>query len=403
MLASEALLYLTYLGVIFIIGVLLSMFSNRLRIPNVILLLAFGIFLNYIQRAGRIDIIFPSVFISSIGLLALIMIIFDASSRFKIKEFDILSWKTLKLTFIFLLLNLVFLTIAVKYIFGIENILLALAFAGLMSGTSPTGIISFVQQSKNKVIEFLEIESILNTPIIVLLPFIFIGLIGEFTGRQILENAIFQFVPMIEQVISGIGSGVIIGLIFFKVMRRYYSPSISPIATVTAALITYVLAENLGGSGVLAVTTLGLFFGNVFIKEKEELHKFSFMFTSFLEVFVFIIIGLVIFLPFTADFILKSMALFGVFLLVRFISINMAFFRKEFSFKEKLFMTLTVPKGVAEAVVAIALSAFVIPQIEAVLYLVLAFLIYSILISTITVKFSRFFIRTEIIKNIVKK
>lgn len=396
--ASEPLLYLTYLAVIFIIGVLLSMLSNKLKIPNVILLLAFGILLNYFGRGGVIDTTFPSVFISSIGLLALVMIVFDASSRFKIKEFDALSWKALKLTFIFLLLNLIFLTLSVKYIFGIESNLLALAFSALMSGTSPSGILSFIKHSKNKVVKFLEIESTINTPVIVLLAFVFAGLIGSYTNRQLFENLMFQFGPVAGQVIFGIGSAIIMGLVFFKIMRKYYSPSISPIATVTAALITYVLAENLGGNGVLAVTTLGLFFGNVFIKEKEELQKFSLMFISLLEVFVFVVIGLIIFMPFTAEFLLKSLALFGVFLLIRFISLNISFSRKDYSAREKIFITLAAPKGIAEAVVAVALSALMIPGIITVLDLALAFIIYSVIISAVTVKLSKFFIRTDIIK-----
>lgn len=394
---AEPLLYLTYLGVIFITGIILSMASVRLRIPNVLLLLAFGMFLNYLQKSGFLGLIFPPVFIASIGLLALVMIVFDASSRFKIKEFDEFSLKALKVTFIFLSLNLIFLTIFTKYIFGIQNIFLALIFSALMSGTSPSGILSFVKQSKNAVIEFLEIESILNTPLIVLLPFLFLSFVSA-PVQDIWSTLIAQFIPFAEQIISGIGSGIIVGLVFFKVMRRYYSQSLSPLATVTAALITYVLAENVGGNGVLAVTTLGLFFGNIFIKEKEQLQKFSFMFTSLLEVFVFVIIGLIIDFPLTTEFFIKSLALFGLFLIIRFLSINLSFLGKEYRMKDRIFMTLMIPKGIAETVVAIALSTVAIPQMKTILDIVLVFLIYSIIISTIITKFSKFFIRTKVVK-----
>ncbi|MBW2991699.1 cation:proton antiporter [Candidatus Woesearchaeota archaeon] len=395
---AEPLLYLTYLGVIFITGIILSMLSVKLKIPNVLLLLAFGIFLNYLGKIGLLEITFPPVFIASMGLLALVMIVFDSSSRFKIREFDEFSMKTLKVTFIFLALNLIFLTIFTRYMFGIQNIFLALIFSALMSGTSPSGVFSFMKQSKNAVVEFLQIESITNTPLIVLLPFLFLELIGGNGGQDFITTLVSQLGPFLEQVISGIGSGIIVGLIFFKVMRRYYSAALSPIATVTAALITYVLAENLGGNGVLAVTTLGLFFGNIFIKQKEELQKFSFMFTNLLEVFVFIIIGLIIDISFTQEFFIKSLALFGLFLLIRFVALNLSFFRKEYHMKEKIFMTLSIPKGIAVAVVAIALSTVLIPQMNTILDLVLAFFIYSIIISTIIAKFSKFFIRTQLVK-----
>ncbi|MBW2992631.1 cation:proton antiporter [Candidatus Woesearchaeota archaeon] len=395
---AQPLIYLTYLGVLFIIGIILSMFSHKLKIPNILLLLAFGIFLNYLAKIGLLDMGFPPVFIASVGLLALVMIVFDSSSRFKIREFDAFSWKALKVTFTFLSLNLVFLTIFTGYLFNIQNIFLVLIFSALMSGTSPSGILSFMKQSKNPVVEFLQIESIINTPLIVLLPFLFLELTTPAATQDILQTLISQLGPFLEQVISGIGSGIIVGLIFFKIMRKYYSPSLSPIATVTGALITYVLAENLGGNGVLAVTTLGLFFGNIFIKEKEELQKFSFMFTNLLEVFVFIIIGFIIDIPITQDFFLKSIALFALFLLIRFVSLNLAFFRKEYNLKEKIFMTLSIPKGIAVAVVAITLSTFIVVQMKAILDLVLAFLIYSIIISTVIAKFSKFFIRTQVVK-----
>jgi NhaP-type Na+/H+ or K+/H+ antiporter len=396
-LASEPLVYLTYLGIIFIVGILLSMLSSKLKIPNVLLLLAFGIALNYTQISGFIEVDFPDVFIASIGLLALVMIVFDASSRFKIKEVDMFSWSAIKVSVIFLILNLVFLTMSARYIFGIESIFLALIFSSLMSGTSPSGIFSFMKISKNKVVEFLQIESIVNTPVIVLLPFIFLGLMGRVGTQSIIETLTTNISPLLTQLIAGVGSGIIIGLVFFKVMRKYYSPSLSPVATITAALITYVLAENLGGNGVLAVTTLGLFFGNIFIKEKEELHKFSFMFTNLLEVFVFVIMGLIITIPFDAAFFLKSSLLFAVFLFIRFVSLNLAFKKKDYSLREKVFMTLSIPKGIAVAVVAIALSAVVAPQMATILDLVLVFLIYSLIISTIVSKFSKYFIRTQVV------
>jgi len=267
-----------------------------------------------------------------------------------------------------------------------------------MSGTSPDTVLSFMKQSKNSVVEFLQIESIVNTPLIVLLPFLFLDLLSGAATNGFYSVLVSQLTPFLEQIVSGVGSGMIVGLIFFKVMRRYYSATLSPIATVTAALITYVLAENIGGNGVLAVTTLGLFFGNVFIKEKDELHKFSFMFTNLLEVFVFVIIGLIINIPLTLSFFLKSLLLFFLFLLIRFASLNLSFFRKEYNMKEKIFMTLNIPKGIAVAVVAVTLSAYIVPQMKVVLDLVLVFLIYSILISTFIAKFSKFFIRSQVVK-----
>ena len=50
--------------------------------------------------------------------------------------------------------------------------------------------------------------------------------------------------------------------------KKQYSEILSPVTLIASTILTYILAEELGGNGVLAVTTLGLFFGNVYIKRK---------------------------------------------------------------------------------------------------------------------------------------
>ena len=80
--------------------------------------------------------------------------------------------------------------------------------------------------------------------------------------------------------VAGIGAGFLVGIIIFKVMKKAYSEILSPLAVITAALLTYILAENLGGNGVLAITTMGLFFGNVYVKQKIQLMEFSTFFAG---------------------------------------------------------------------------------------------------------------------------
>ena len=62
----------------------------------------------------------------------------------------------------------------------------------------------------------------------------------------------------------------------------------------TAAILSFILAENLGGNGVLAVTTMGLFVGNMIVKEKGSITEFASLFSLMLELLVFVLLGLVI-------------------------------------------------------------------------------------------------------------
>ncbi len=406
----EATTFLTYLAVVLLLGIICTLVSQKIKIPNILLLIIIGMLLGKIKYQGKLLMEFPPLFLTSIGILALVMIIFDSSSRFKLKEFDALSLNSLKLTGIFLVLNLIFLTIATMFVLGMKfnvySMLIALLFAALMSGTDPAAILSMFKQTKNKILKLLEIESLVNTPIIVLMPFIILDLIRRIEiGATALPTFFDQIFPILQdfilRLIAGIGAGILVGLFVFKLMKKKYSDVLSPLAIITAALLTYILAENFGGNGVLAVTTIGLFFGNMYIKQKMELQEFSSVFANSLEILVFILVGFIIKLPLNPDFFIKSITLFIIYLVIRYFAINVSF-KKEYSTKEKIFMTLNAQKGIAVAVVAFTLTILNIESISIILNTVLAFMLYSIIVSTIVVKFTKNFLNTEIKQNIAK-
>ena len=385
------LLFLTNLSIVLVIGLFITLISRKLKISNVLLLLLSGILISSLSVDGIQIISFPSDFLSSIAVLALVMIVFDAASRFKIKEFSLLSGEAIRLSFVFLVVNVIILTIASLFLFKIQSVFIAFLFASLMSGTDPGAILAMFSGSKNKVVELIEIESLVNTPLIVLLPFITLDIMSNFTGSFGLSTILEQLVPFLQQFVAGMGAGLLVGLIAFRLMKKGYSDKLSPLALITAALLTYILAENLGGSGVLAVTVMGLFFGNIYVKEKGKLFEFSGIFAHALEILVFVLIGLIVRIPFTADFFIRSSLLFVLYIIARFIAVNLSF-QKEFKFKEKLFMSLNVQKGIAVAVVAFSFAALNIEGINTVLNLTLVFMLYSILLSTVLAKFADLFI-----------
>lgn len=390
---ASVLLLLTYLAIILLTGLLTSIVSQKFRIPNILLLLLIGIGLGRIDYKGGPLIEFPELFLTSISILALVMIVFDSSSRFKLKQVDYLSLHTLWLSVVFLVLNLIFLTAFIMLVFDVKSIFLALMFAALMSGTSPTVVLSMFKNVKNKVFEFLGLESLLNTPLIVLLPFIILDLKTTLKDELGISIFIEQLVPLLQQFVVSIGSGVLIGLIMFKFMRKAYSVVLSPLAVITSALLAYIIAENLDGNGVLAVTTMGLLFGNVYVKQKFQLKEFASVFSNSLEILVFVLIGLVIIIPFSLEFFMKSVALFALHLLIRFFSIIFSLRGMNFTLKEKIFMSLNAQKGIAVAVVVFSLATLNIAGMGVILNLALAFMLYSIILSTVVFRMSKFFVK----------
>ncbi|MBU0614736.1 MAG: cation:proton antiporter [Nanoarchaeota archaeon] len=383
--------FLTHLSIILVIGLFMTLISKKLKISNVLLLLLAGILVGALQIEGVRLIEFPTEFLSSIAVLALVMIVFDSASRFKIKEFSVLSGEALKLAFVFLLVNVVILSLASFFLFRMQSPLIAFVFASLMSGTDPAAVLAMFSGSKNKVIELIEIESIVNTPMVVLLPFITLDIIKNFGATISARNLMTQLVPFLQQFVAGMGAGLLVGLIAFRLMKKGYSEKLSPLALITAALLTYILAENLGGNGVLAVTVMGLFFGNIYVKQKGRLFEFSGIFAHALEILVFIMVGLIVKIPYTVDFFIRSGILFVIYLCSRFIAVNLSF-PKGFTMGEKLFMSLNVQKGIAVAVVAFSFAALSFEGISTILNLTLIFMLYSIILSTILAKFAELFL-----------
>lgn len=392
----EPLTFLTYLALVLLVGIICTILSKKIKIPNIILLMMAGIFLGNIYYKGEALINFPDVFLTSISILALVLIVFDSSSRFKLREFTSLSIQALKLTGVFLLLNVVFLTLFTFKIFSTSSIFMALLFSTLMSGTAPDAVLVMLKKSKVKIFELLQVEALINTPLIVLLPFVMLDFIKSVRVEYIFSKSLEQIGPFIQQFVTGIGSGIVVGLIVFKVMKRNYSETLSPLTIITSALLTYILAENLGGNGVLAVTTMGLFFGNVSVTHKLELREVSAFFANSLEILVFILIGLIIKIPLNFVFISKSLMLFIIYLAIRYVAITISLRSMHYNFKERLFMTFNVQKGIAVAVVAFTLTTLNMAGITTILHLVLLFMIYSIILATVAVRFSKYFVRVAV-------
>ena len=389
--ATEVLLYLTYLAVILLVGLLTSIASQKFRIPNILLLLVIGIGLGRVEYNKAPLIYFPDIFMASISILALVMIVFDSASRLKLGKFDYFSLHALWLSAAFLIFNLIFLTLFTRIIFGIEPLSIAIVFSVLMAGTDSGAVLSMLRNEGNKVFEFLKLEAHFNTPLVVLLPFIIIDF-GK-TFQELTPQFISKIWPLLQQFIVGIAIGVLAGFVMFKFMRKKYSAVLSPLAVVVFALLAYITAENLGGNGVLAVASMGLLFGAVHLSHKSQLQSFVSIFLNSLEILVFVLIGLIASIDLSADFFIRSILLFLVYIGIRLAAILFALRGMNFTLNEKLFMSMNAQKGIAVAVVVFSLATLGIGGIGTVLNLALAFILYSIILSSVVLRIAKFFIK----------
>lgn len=393
---EQALLNIGYIGILLLFGLLSSIISRKLKIPNLLILLGVGVLIGYATFNGKPIFELPQVFLTSIAIITLAMVVFDSSSKFNFRRFDTLSVSALKLSLTFLFLNILLITPIIYYTLNPTSILIAVIFAAVISGTDPSSTMMVLGGARTRLFELLKVESILNTPLIVLIPFLLINII---TGAEELSVSLLstQIIPFTQQFVGGIGTGVLVSLIFFRFMKKHYSQTLSPLALITSALLTYIGAEAIGGNGVLAVTTAGLMFGNLYqVKHKKKLQEFGEIFAELFEILVFILIGSVIKIPLTVNFFATSIGLFAAYLFVRYMAIEISTRKAGYLFKEKIYMTANIPKGIAVAVVVFTLATKPILGLSPILDLILAFMIYSIILSTIITHFSKYFTKISV-------
>ena len=399
---ADALTYLTYLGIILLIGLVTTVISGKLKIPNVLLLLLIGIGIGKVHYGGSQLILVDDVFITGIGIIALVLIIFDSSSKLNLKSLDEPSAASLKCAGIFLALSLVVVGFFTKAMTGVSWGA-AVLFSSLAAAASPAIAFAMMHEAvhgaKNRIIHALEAEAAFSTPLTILVFFIILDFVRsvktELIAADFIGNFIGQIAPFLQQIAVGIGSGIVVGIVAFKLLHRWYSEKFSPLVLLSAALLAYILAENLstaglgtavdsaGGNGIIAVAALGLFWSLSSVRQKQGFIPFFPLMSSAVEIIVFVLIGLVIDIPLSMTFLLLSLGLFGIYLLVRYLSVQLSFGR-EYGVKQKIFMVCNAPKGASVAVMALVMTTFTRMQgIEVITSLVLAFIIYSIILASV--------------------
>lgn len=396
----EPLLFITDITIILFAGIIGTLLGKFLRISNVLLLIITGIGLGYLSFPGRKLFDFSPEFLTIIAIIALVVVIFDSSARFKWKLVDQLTGRALKLAIVFLFINAFLLSIAFSYLFHFDNLFLILIFAATMGATAADVCLMLFKttgqnSNHNKIIELLRIESIINTPLTVLLPFIIFDLMKVLPQENTIVLTTFfdQLKPFINQFVVGIGAGVLVGLILGKIFKKGVSQNFSPLLLLVSAFLTYILAEHLGGNGILAVAVTGLFFGNYYLEQKKELYSFSTLFGSFLMIIVFIMMGIDFKITGISQvFFLNSLKLFGIYVIIRCLAVYISSLHDKVTFRERLFMTFVMPKGIGVATVIFALSTQLgsYPELKTIIDLMILFVLYSLILTTIAAPFTKF-------------
>ena len=137
---------------------------------------------------------------------------------------------------------------------------IALLVGASLSATDPISVVALFKElgASQRLRTLMEGESLFNDGVAVVAFGLLVGLpLG--TAQFSLAETLLKFFSFVG---IGIGVGGLIGFGISYLTQRFDSPSVEQSLTLISAYGTYVLTENLGGSGVIGVVTVGVILGN---------------------------------------------------------------------------------------------------------------------------------------------
>jgi len=383
-------LIVSYFSFLLGFGVLVANMMKKVRIPDTVFLLLIGLacgptiwknpaVVQHIQLT-IVDVDAMSVVPDFLRTLALVLIVFTGAFNLRFSELKKFSDISVKLAFLVVFLNTAFLGIIAKFVFNLEMVH-ALLIGAIISGTDISVVVTFedVLKKHSNILTILKMESIINSPLSVLIPFLFLDFLRSAPGA-VLEPGIYlsKFWLMIA---AGVGGGIVIGLAVTKILDRMLR-EYTPLIIFSLALLTYGLVEAVGGSGMLAAAVSGCIIGNSAFAHKKATKEFHSEISDMLRIAIYTLLGAQVFLDLNPMLILAEILFVLFVFVVRPVFITFLAGGIEADYEGMTLLKWVAPRGISAAAMApIAAVALGDQRIMNVVFMVIFF---SVLFSTIT-------------------
>jgi Na+/H+ antiporter len=276
--------------IILAVVICLSAVADRIRMPYPILLIIAGIVVGFIPALPDIELDPQIIF-----LIFLPPLLYDAAFNISYSEF-----KTNRNTIGTLAISLVFITtlgIAVVAHYLIPGMSWPLSFVlgAILSATDAVAAMSITKGLglSHKTQTILEGESLVNDAS-ALVAYRFA--VAAVTGTAfVLWKASLHFLGLMA---GGFLAGLIMGQLLTFIIKRVHKNSMATISfMLLMPFVTYLVAEDLHVSGVIAVVTLGLgiarFSKKVFPGDPKQLYDLKRQSRSIWEILIFLLNGLI--------------------------------------------------------------------------------------------------------------
>ena len=347
---------LFFLIILFIVA-LVSRKIGKLPITAQLIFILAGMAAGWLFT-GFVDVREPpvSTLILLIAEIALVLVLFTDASRVPLKDIKMNNLPPRLLT-IGLLLTIILGIVLASLIFT-DLTFWEAAIIGVVLAPTDAALGQVVVQNKkvpSKIREALEIESGLNDGLAVpfLLVFVAIGMAEEsFSPSGYFVNV------ALEQIGLGVLAGLSVGLlgswlVIKSQARGWITTEYQRIAFLVLAIISFIVADEIGGSGFIAAFVGGLIAGYITRDASKVLMDFAETEGQFLNLTVFFLLGIIIagLLPYiTWQILLYALLSLTV---IRMLPVAISLIGTELNLDTVLFMGWFGPRGLASVVLTL--------------------------------------------------
>jgi len=291
---------LGFIGILLVIGFLADFLFRKTNFPDILILLTIGYLIGPVFNLVNPADLAPAT--ELVATLALVIILFNGGLHFDFAE--VLSNAPRAIVLVILGVGIAVTTTTAFAYYVLKWALLdSLLLGSILGGTSAAIVIPLINGARvtHEISTILSLESILNSPIVIVLALVFLGVI--INGQSGVEISSIGFSIGLRFLI-GIAIGASVGFFWLWLLTRMEKEIYSDILTLAVVFALYYVVELINGSGVIFALVFGLMLGNGVkvaqsmklnrTKEATEImQRFHSEIFFFVKTFFFIYLGLI--------------------------------------------------------------------------------------------------------------
>jgi cell volume regulation protein A len=349
-------------GVILALGTVTGLVAQKLKIPDVAVLLIVGLLIGP-QVLGLIDIKADSALYQIILLFGASYILFDGGASLRVSVLKQVWITIVVLATIGVVITAAVTSLAAYLVLGVPA-MVALLMGAALASTDPATLVPIFRQVKirDRVAQTVMSESALNDATGAILTFGVLS-VAMGTGEFSLTSSLLD---LARQAGIGIVAGIVLGYLAALLIaheRLAFLTEYAPVVTLMAVIGAYFAADDLEASGFMAVFVFGIVLGNkdafgfqMGERESQQLDQFVMTTAFIMRLFIFVLLGAQIDFALMNQYLLGGVVITAVFMLVaRPVTVFLCALpdrRTRWTLNEMLFMCWTRETGVIPAALA---------------------------------------------------